>query len=68
MILKAMEHESDRDTNGDWCTWNGLLRNGKEVGETGNQRRNGDHRGHSTIKISSNTRKSPGDFSENTPV
>ena len=59
-VEKAVEHESDSDTNWSWCTQNSSQRLGKEIRETGNHRKNQDHTDNSTVKISKNTQKSPG--------
>ena len=36
---KAVEHESDNDTNCRWCSWNSPQRPGKETGGTGDRGR-----------------------------
>ena len=54
------EHESDRDTNCCWSTWNGPWRSWKETGGIGNQKNwnlTSDN-----IKIGKNTQQSPGDL------
>ena len=57
-----MEHESDGDTNCNWCTWYSQQRVGTETGGLGNKRTREDHPNDSIIKISHNTEKSPGDL------
>ena len=37
------EHESNDDTNCNWCTWNDLQRVGTGTGKVGNQRMDRDH-------------------------
>ena len=57
-----MEHESDGDTNCNWCTWNNPQKIGKEVGRLGNKRTNGDNPNFSIVEIGQNTEKRPGDL------
>ena len=57
-----MEHESDGDTNCNWCTWYSHQRIGKGTGRIGNKNTSGDHPNNSTVKIGQNTEKSPGDL------
>ena len=57
-----MEHESDDDTNCNWCTWYIHRRICTGTGGFGNKRRGGDHPNCSIIKISLNIEKSPGDL------
>ena len=45
-----------------WCTWYSHQRIDKVTGGLGNKRMSGDHPNDSTIKISQNTEKSPGDL------
>ena len=56
-----MEHESDGDTNCNWCTWYSHQRFGTDIGELGNKM-SGDHPNYSIVKIGQNTEKSPGDL------
>ena len=56
-----MEHESDGNTNCNWCTCYSHQRIGTGTGGLGNKT-NGDHPNYSIIKISQNTKKSPGDL------
>ena len=37
-LKKTMEHESDSDTNSDWCTWDNLQWIGKGTGRLGNKK------------------------------
>ena len=57
-----MEHESDGDTNRNWCTWNNPKRSYKEAGRLGNKRASRNHPDHSIIKISQNTKSRLGDL------
>ena len=52
-----MEHESDGDTNCNWCARYSHQKIDKETGELGNKRMRGDHPNDSIIKISPNTKK-----------
>ena len=52
-----MEHESDSDTNSNWCTWYSLQRIGTETDRLGNKRTNWEHPISSFIRISQNTEK-----------
>ena len=54
-----MEHESDSVTN---CSRYGHQRVGKKSGVIVNKSMSRDHPNYSTIKISKNTEKSPGDL------
>ena len=57
-----MEHESDGDTNCNWCFWYSHQRIGIETGGLGNKRTSGDHPNYSFIEIGQNAEKSPGDL------
>ena len=59
---KAMEYESDSDTNRYWYTRNNSQRLGKGIGRVSNQKTIGDHRDYGIVKTSPNTVKSPGDL------
>ena len=54
---KTVEHESDGDTNCNWCSWISTGPWG-----LGNNRKSGDHPNFSIIQIGQNTEKSPGDL------
>ena len=51
-LKKAVEHEGDNNTNCSRCPWNVPQRPGKEISETGDQRKIQDHPDHNTVKIS----------------
>ena len=55
---KAVEHESNSDTNCSWTAW-------RDTGGIRNQRKNWYHTGHN-IKVSKNTQESSGDLGRNT--
>ena len=57
-----MEHESDGNTNCNWCTWYNHQRTGIGTGGCGTKRTNGDHPNFNFIKIEQNTEKSPVDL------
>ena len=57
-----MEHESNGDTNRNWCTRYSHQRIGRRNGGLGDKRMSGDHSNDSIIKIGQNTEKSPGDL------
>ena len=59
-----MEHESNSDTNCNWCSYYSHQRIDKSTSGLGNKRMSGDHPNNSTVEISQNTEKSPGDLSE----
>ena len=59
---KAMEHESNSNTNYNWCTRNNLQRLGKGAGRVGNWRMSQDHPNYSIVKIGQNIEKSPGEL------
>ena len=39
---KAVRQADDGDSNRNWRVWNGLIKFGRKIGETGNQRKNQD--------------------------
>ena len=47
----VVEHESDSNTNCNWCTWNGPQRFYKGTGRVGNQRTSWDHPNYSITKM-----------------
>ena len=57
-----MEHEDDSDTNCNWCTRYSHQRNGIGTRGLGNKRTSRDHPNYWIIKISQNTKESPGDL------
>ena len=57
-----MEHESDGDTNFNWCALYSHQRIDKETRGVGNKRTRGDHANYNIIKIGQNTEKSPGEL------
>ena len=57
---KAVEHESNSDTNLSWRSWNSPQRRGKGTGLVRNT--NQEHPNYSNVKIGQNTKKSPGDL------
>ena len=57
-----MEHESNGDTNCNWCTWYSHQRTDNGTGGLGNKRMSRYHPNNSIIKISQNTEKSPGNL------
>ena len=57
-----MEHESDSDTNCDWCTRYSYQRIGTRTGRLGNLRTIENHPYYSIVEIGQNTEKSPGDL------
>ena len=56
-----MEHESDGDTNCNWCTRYNYQRIDTRTG-AGNKRTGGDHPNYSIVEIGQNTEKSAGDL------
>ena len=56
-----MEHESDGDTNCNWCSKYSHQRIGTGTGGHGNKRTSRDHSNYNIIKNSQNTEKSPRD-------
>ena len=59
---KTLEHESDGDTNCNWCTWNDCQRLGKGAGRVGNRMTSRNHPNYSIVKISQDIDKIPGDL------
>ena len=59
---KNMEHESDGDTNSNWCTVYSHQRIDKGTVGLGNKSTSGDHPKNNIIKIGQNTKKNPGDL------
>ena len=57
-----MEHESDDDTDCNWCAWCSQQRFGTGTGGLKNKRTSGDYLNYSIIEIGQNTEKSPGDL------
>ena len=60
-----MEHESDSDTNYNWCALNYNQKFGKGTGGFRNQRTSVDNPDFGIIKIGQNTEKSPGNLTTN---
>ena len=58
---KNVEQDSDTDTNYSWINWSGLQRSRKENGEPRDREKNLDHLDHTTVTISSKTKKKSGD-------
>ena len=56
------EHESDDNTNCDWCSWQSHQRFDIGIGGLENWWTSGDHSNYSIIEIGQNTEKSPGDL------
>ena len=61
-ILKIVEHESDEDTNCNWCSWYCHQRIGTGTGGLRNKRKSGGNPNYCTVKIGRNTAKSLGDL------
>ena len=59
-IEKTVEHESESDTNCNWCSWYSHRRIIKGTGGRGNKTTSGDHPKYSFIKSGQNNEKSPG--------
>ncbi len=57
-----MEHESDDYTNCNWYPWYCHKKVDTRTGGLGNKRTSGDHPNYGIIKISQNTKNSPGDL------
>ena len=57
-----MEHESDSDTNFNWCAWYSHQRIGTGTGGLENMRTSGDHPNYSIVEIGLNSKESPGDL------
>ena len=53
-----MEHESNGDTNFNWCSWNCPQMLGQWTRKVENRRRSRDHPKYSSLKIGQNTEKS----------
>ena len=58
----TVEHESDDNTNCNWCSWYSHQRTKKGTGGLENKRTIGDHPNNCIIEIGQNTVKSPGDL------
>ena len=66
---KTVAHESDGDTNCNWCSWYSHQRIGTETGGLQNKRTSGDNPNYSIIEISQNTKKNWEDITvTQTPV
>ena len=61
-VFLKLEHESDSDTNSNWCTRYSHLRIDTRTRGLGNKRMSGDHSNYTFIKISQDTEKSPGNL------
>ena len=59
-MKKNVEHESDGDTNCNWCSWYSNQRTGRRTGTFENKRTSGDNPDYSIVEIGQNTEKSPG--------
>ena len=57
-----MEHESDGDTNCNWCSWYNHQRIGSGTGALVNKRTSRDYLNYGIVKISQNTENSPGEL------
>ena len=57
-----MEHESDGDTNSNWCSWHCHQKIGKRTGGHGNEMTKGVHPNYSIVELGQNTDKSHGDL------
>ena len=57
-----MEHQSDGDTNVNWCFWYDHHGNGVRIGGIGNKRTTTDHPDYGIVKIGQNTEQSPRDL------
>ena len=57
-----MKHESDGDTNCNWCTQFSHQSIGTGTGGLGNKKTSGDHPNYGIVEINQNTEKSPGDL------
>ena len=60
--LKKLEHESDDDTNFNWCSQYSHQRIDTRTGRLGNKKTSGDHPNNSIFEVGENTAKSPGDL------
>ena len=61
-LKKTMEHESDSDTNCNWCTWHSHKRISTGTVWLRNKNTSRDHSNYSIVEITLNTEKSPGDL------
>ena len=57
-----MDHESDGDTNGNWCTQYSHHKISIGTGGLENKKISGDHPNYSIVGIGQNTVRSPGDL------
>ena len=53
-----MEHESDADTNSNWCVRYSHQKIGKGIGGLENKRTSGDHPNYTIVEIGKDTKKS----------
>ena len=51
---KTVEHESDKGTNCNWCSWYSYQKIGKRTRGLGNKRESGDHPNYSIVEIGQN--------------
>ena len=61
-LKKTVEHESDGDTNCNWCSWYSHQRIDKGTGGLGKKRTSGDHPNYSIIEFIQNTLESSGNL------
>ena len=61
-MIESVEHESDSDSNCNWCTRYNHQGIGTGTGEFGNKRTSGDQPNYSIVMIDQNTEKSRGDL------
>ena len=61
-LKKIVEHESDGDTNCNWCSWDNHEKIDTETWGLGNKRTSRDHPNHGIVEIGQNIVKSPGDL------
>ena len=61
-LKKTLEHESDNDTNCNWCTQYRHQKIGTGTGRLGNKKTSGDHPNYRIAEINQNTKNSPGDL------
>ena len=59
---KSVEHENDRDTNCNWCTWNSHQRIYTGTEGFGNKRKSRDHPTNCIVEIGQNNEKCPRDL------
>ena len=59
---KTVEHESNGNTNFNWCSWYHHERICTRTGGLGNKRTSGNHPNYSITEIGQITEKSPGDL------